>query len=249
MPREAQLQLRAHHIKGAAPNLRRWTCRVKGLAIVSLITATSLCMTQTKAADTIAFDIPSQSLNGALGRYGDATGREALYDASLTAGKLSGDVVGVFSPDEALRQLLSTTGLVPEFIDEKKFVLLAAPEVRRQASRKARSPQHWRYYGLIQLTILDVLCRSRHARPGQYRIVALFWIAPDGTVEKVRRIGSTGGAEIDQQFDAVLRRARVGEPPPADFVSPVLMLIVPEDSGMTICNSVNATPGPLGIGR
>ncbi len=222
---------------------------MRKLAIVSLIAVIGLCTIQTKAANSIEFNIPSQSLNAALDRYGDITGREVLYDADLTTGKLSGNVVGVFSPDEALRQILSPTGLAPEFIDEKKFVLLPTRDTHRWAKQAARSPQHWRYYGLVQLSILASLCRSYDARPGTYRVVVLFWMAPDGTIKKARRIGSIGAVELDRKFDLALQGVQVGEPPPADFVSPVLMLIVPEAAGMTVCNSVNATPASLGIGR
>src|SRR5262249_19015189 len=111
------------------------------LAAASLVAVADPAAAQTKPANApIAFDIPSQSLNAALGRYGDATGREALYDASLTAGRTSSEIRGVLAPDDALRRLLSGTGLTAEFIEETTFVLLPAPETPRQAGRPERSP-------------------------------------------------------------------------------------------------------------
>lgn len=232
-----------------ASNAKRWVGRASATAVIGLFAAISHFTSCAKAAEPIAFDIPSQSLNAALTRYGDITGREALYDASLTVGKWSGDVVGSFSPDDALRQLLSPTGLVAEFVDGRKFVLLPASETHRRASPTARTPQHARYYGLIQMAVLGSLCSSPTIRPGHYRIGVLLWIALDGAVARISRVGSTGIVEGDQQFDAALSSMRVGEPPPADFASPILMLIIPETFGMTACNSANATPAPLRIGR
>lgn len=250
MPQRAQVEFSTQYARATASfDVRRCFVWAHGLAIVGLIASTDPCAAETKIASSIVFHIPAQSLNSALSRYGDLTGREALYDASLTDGKLSSDVVGSFSPDEALNRLLSTSGLVPEFIDKKQFVLLPAPKRALRPDRKERSQQHWRYYGLTQLGVLASLCASRDARPGYYRVVVMIWIASDGTVAKAVRIGSTGGVELDHKFDAALRNARVNEPPPAGFLSPVLLLIVPEESGMTVCDSISATPGSLGIGR
>lgn len=252
MLQPARAEFRPDYISSvvAAQAARRRLFRAYVLAVASLITVTDPAMAQTRTKnEPIEFNLPSQSLNVALSRYGDATGREALYDASLTAGRVSGDVLGTFSPDEALRRLLSGTGLAAEFVEETTFVLLPMSAANQQASRQARSPEHRRYYGLIQASLLNTLCRSRSVRPGRYRFAALFWIASDGAVGKSQRLGSTGEFDTDQQIDAALRSVRVSEPPPAGFVSPVLMLIVPQESQMTACGKVDPALGPGGIGR
>jgi hypothetical protein len=195
----------------------------------------------------LEFNIPSQPLNVALGRYGDATGREALYDASLATGRISGDVQGMLAPDEALKRLLSGTGLSAQFVAENAFVLLPAPQTIEQTAT-TMSPARRRYYGLIQESLLDALCRSRGARPGHYRFVAMFWIDPDGKIEKPQRIGSTGATDADQQVDATLRSVRFSEPPPAGFAQPVLILIVPQAPGVTpSCGKVDSGRGPIGL--
>ncbi len=180
----------------------------------------------------IEFNIPSQSLNTALSRYGDATGRQGLYDASLTRGRQSSAIRGALLPDEALRGLLSGTGLTVEFLDEATFVLLPAPLA---SSQRPSSPEDQRYFGVIQASLLDTFCRSRRVRPARYRFVAMFWIEPDGSIQRVQRIGSTGELDADQRVDATLRSVRVSEPPPAGFTQPVLMLIVPQASLVTGC--------------
>lgn len=189
----------------------------------------------------IAFDIAAQPLNAALGLYGDATGREGLYDAGLANGRISGEVRGSFPPDVALTKLLSGTGLVAEFVDDSTFVLLPRSGSTATASQQPRPPDDWRYYGLIQASLIDALCRQHLARPGDYRLVAMVWIAPDGALQRAVRLGSTGMAEADHQIDAALGSLRLGEPPPKGFASPVLILVVPRQTSASVCDRVDAT--------
>jgi hypothetical protein len=231
----------------AAKRSASWACV---FAVASAVAVTDPARAQTNPTNApIEFNIPSQSLNVALSRYGDATGREALYDASLTGGRVSGDVRGAFPPDEALRKLLSGTGLAAEFVEKTTFVLLPVSAASQQANRQARSPEHQRYYGMIQASLLDTFCRSRSVRPGRYRFAAAFWIAPDGAVRRSQRIGSTGEFAVDQQIDAALRSVRVGEPPPVGFAQPVLMLIVPQESLVTGCDKAYPNLRSVGLGR
>jgi hypothetical protein len=193
------------------------------------------------------FNIPSQPLSAALNRYGDATGREALYDTSLAAGLVSADVKGVFGPDEALKKLLLGTGLSAQFVAENAFVLLPTTQTNAQATRTV-SPADRRYYGLIQETLLEALCRSRNARPGRYRFIGLLWIGSDGKLERPRQIGSTTTVSADEQIDATLRSIRISEPPPVGFAQPVLILIVPQGAGVRPgCDKADSGPGSIGL--
>jgi hypothetical protein len=252
MLRVAVAEHRADQAKlvGAAPTVGRsapWAC---ALAIAGIVAMTEPGAAETRSTNTpVEFNIPSQPLNAALGRYGDATGREALYDASLAAGRISGDVHGAFAPDEALRKLLSGTGLAAEFVDETSFVVLPASAAGRQQSQQARSPEHQRYFGLIQASLVDTFCRLQSVRPGHYRFAALFWIAPDGAIQRSQRIGSTGELDEDQRIDAALHSVRVSEPPPVGFAQPVLMLIVPQASLVTGCDKAYPRLRPVGLGR
>jgi hypothetical protein len=193
------------------------------------------------------FTIPSQPLDAALSRYGDITGREALYDTSLAAGRVSGAVQGVLTPDEALKGLLLGTDLSAQFVAKDAFVLLATPPTSERPTIATSSADR-RYYAFIQENLLDALCRSRGARPGQYRFVAMFWIGPDGSVERSRRIGSTGSADADQQIDTTLRSVRFSEPPPARFAQPVLIQILPQAQGVTLgCTKADSAVGSDGV--
>jgi hypothetical protein len=180
------------------------------------------------AAQILEFDIPSQSLESALGRYVAVTGHDAVYDTSLAAGRHSGAVHGRLLPDEALRNLLIGTGLTAEFVATTTFVILPLPVGDHGRKLLVRSPEHRRYYGLIQRGITDALCRSQDVRPGQYRFTTVLWIGSDGAVRRSHRVGSTGISEVDLRIDAALRNVRIGEPPPAGFLQPVLIAIVPK---------------------
>jgi hypothetical protein len=167
----------------------------------------------------------------AISRYGNATGRDVLYDANLASGRVSSEVRGVFTQDEALSKLLVGTGLKAEFVTGKTFALLPAP-VSPQA-RQSLSPEHRRYYGLIQAGITDALCESQGAHPGRYRFIAKLWITPDGAVARSRRIGSTGAPRRDHEIDAALHRVQLNTAPPPDFRQPVIILVVPQAEGVT----------------
>lgn len=216
-----------------------WTL---GLALTGLIATARPGNGQSAANETpIEFSIPAQPLISAISRYGDATGSEALYDASLAIGRVSGDVQGVLTPSEALQRLLARTGLSARFVAEGTFVVLPAPPATDQATAQTSSPAHRRYYALVQESLLNVLCQLSGARPGRYRMIAVFWIAPSGAVEDAWRIGTAGSADADQQIDTALRKVRFREPPPAGFAQPVRILIVPQAPGVNPgCASADA---------
>jgi hypothetical protein len=184
----------------------------------------------------INFSIAAQPLAAALVRYGDVTGNEALYEGGLVEGRVSNVVEGALMPSEALRRLLAGTGLAARFVAEGTFVLELAPE-----RQPVLNPAQRRYYALVQDGVLDALCRFGEARPGRYRLIAVFWIASDGTVEDMLRVGGTGRADTDRLIDRTLRGLRFREPPPAGFVQPVRLLFVPQSPGVNPgCAAVDA---------
>jgi hypothetical protein len=226
----------------------RHLCRVRIgaiLILVSALLASSRDLSAQPADASLEFNIPPQALETALTRYGDVTGREALYDTGIAGGRVSGDLRGKFTPNEALEKLLSGTGLLARFVADESFVVLPAPP----ATPPSSSPSEQRhYYGVIQQSLLATLCLSAIARPGRYRVVAMFWIGSTGGIENFQRIGSTGAADADRQIDTTLRSVRFGEPPPAGFEQPVLILIVPQSPGVTTgCEKANSALDPAGM--
>jgi hypothetical protein len=189
----------------------------------------------------ISFDIPAQPLAAALDRYGDATGREVLYNPTLTDGRTSEPVKGIFVPETALQLLLAGTGLAARFLKDNSFVLVPAPEAPPGGSAVSRQ-----YYGVVQAKLRDALCRTSAVRPGRYRIAALVWIEPSGTVAKFERLGSAGAVELDRGIDNALRNLNVGAPVPAGFAQPMLIMILPNAPGVTMGCEATALPQAAG---
>lgn len=215
-----------------------------GLVLTGLVSAVLPASAQSATNETpIEFYIPVQPLVSALRLYGDTTGREAIYKANLATGRIAGHVQGVLTPTEALDRLLAGTGLSARFVADGAFVLSAPPPAVRTAITPTQSSAHRRYYALIQESLLDSLCQHGSARPGRYRMIAVFWIAPSGAVEDALRVGTTGTVDVDQQIDAMLRGMRFSEPPPAGFAQPVRIMIVPHTQGVTpACAGADARP-------
>ncbi len=192
-------------------------------ALLLVHMAVAPCMASEPMFD---FSIAAQSLGSALIRYGDVTGKEALYEGGLVDGRVSGGVEGRATPTAALFRILVGTGLTARFVAEGTYVLELTPERRSGQDRSDR-----RYHMLVQQDVLETLCRLPHARPGQYRLVTVLWIASDGTVQDLLKLGSAGQPQADDSIEGALRRMRVREPPPAGFVQPIRLLFTPQSPG------------------
>ena len=186
----------------------------------------------------ISFDIPSEPLNTALERYGDLTGREVLYNTALVTGRRATAVDGAFSPEDALSRLLIGTGLSANFLSDGSFVLAPVPRDGPVQAGVVPFVVQRRYYALIQTSLWNAFCANNIARAGDYRIVMKFWIGQTGDLARFERLGSAGNANLDQGIDATMRGLQIGAPPPAGFLQPVLIMIVPRGRGVTMgCNS------------
>lgn len=197
-----------------------------------------LAEVQAKSAggpDMVVFDIPAQSLITALHQYGDITGREVLYNASLAKGRHTQAVKGVFAPETALEMLLDGTGLSARFMEDASFVLV--PEQSTDQAQSAAEPvaaQRW-YYARIQTSVGRALCASSEIGVEKHRLTALFWLSDSGAVARYERLSVSDDTDRDQRIDSVLRRAEVGLPPPPGFEQPVLVMIRPHEISATVC--------------
>src|SRR5690242_2938813 len=71
-----------------------------------------------------ATNIPAQPLSVALRTLAKERGFEVLFRAELVRDMRSAGAVGEFTPEEALKQLLSGTGLTYRYLDEKTVTVL-----------------------------------------------------------------------------------------------------------------------------
>ena len=166
------------------------------------------------------FDMASQPVDEAIYRLGVVTGVQIFADGSAVAGRKSKAIFGELTAEEALRQLLTGTGLVvrPAGADALMVVPgLVGPE--GEAVRQTYS------IGL-QRAALVALCRHGDAIFGQYRLALRMWIAELGYPERIDLLSSTG----DEDRDSRIRRALLAmsaERPPAALPQPVVMVILP----------------------
>ncbi|MCK0127555.1 TonB-dependent receptor [Erythrobacter sp. F6033] len=102
------------------------------LAIAALVTGCSLAAISTAAtaqeaasSEARSYNIPAQSLQGALNSFAEASGSDLLYASDLVSGKQSSALVGNFTAAQALRQLLSGTGLTAAEVSANVYSLKA----------------------------------------------------------------------------------------------------------------------------
>ncbi|WP_087724793.1 STN domain-containing protein [Pandoraea sp. PE-S2T-3] len=190
------------------------------------------------------FDIGRMPLREALEGFFRVTGHSLLYDDALTAGKRTGPLMGEFTPEAALRTLLSGTGLVARRTAPNAWVLFdtssragdsdissSAPDVY-QVGPEATT-QATRYYATLQTAIARTLCMDPMTAPGHYRMALRVWIGADNVIEKVL-LHPTGDAGRDSRVQSRLRGLHLTSAMPKGVVSPMTLVILPRspaDSG------------------
>ena len=83
---------------------------------------------QAQAAPARTFDIPSQPLAQALTTLGQQAGLQFAVTASVVAGKTSTPVAGAMTAEQALRLMLSGTGISYRFTSPTSVTISGAPE-------------------------------------------------------------------------------------------------------------------------
>lgn len=201
---------------------------IAGLCLwaTSCAAVTEVVQSPARSAARIAYDIPSQALETALGTYAAVSGVQVLYETALTADRYSTAVKGRLTPETALRTLLAGTGLVGRRTDVDAFTIVPA---RRKQTGSVPSPgiPDSHFLGALQAGILEVLCRYPETQPGDYRVALQLWIAPGGGIQRVALIGSTGDEDRDATLVAALRDLVVDTVPPVGVPQPITMAIVP----------------------
>lgn len=220
------------------------------LAVLTAVIASSVFWPQLSAArgaesedETLAFDIPAQSLVRALRMYGAATGVQLFYQSELVDGRTSAPVQGLFSPNVALQILLRGTQLRAVSFDPGTETLVAAPRqvvgsVDLQRLR-ARAVAFQSYFALVQSGLRSALCRAPETRLSGSEIRVELWIAASGAVRRANLLSSTGSLTSDRAYIAALRTLSIGPPPPA-MPRPITLLILPRQSSTAAeCESLD----------
>jgi hypothetical protein len=213
------------------PSFRTIPRRRFSYALFGLLALFGSCAARAEQADVfqspgqqVAYDIPSQSLGGALDVYAAASGAQVLYETSLTAGRTSAPVQGTFTPEAALRILLTDTGLTARRTDVDAITILREP---REAAEAPAIVPDARFLGALQAGILDALCRGGETRPGNYRMALQLWIGPAGGIQRASLLSSTGDEARDAALTSLLQKVSTGARPPPGLKQPVTLAIVP----------------------
>ncbi|MFT4055636.1 MAG: TonB-dependent siderophore receptor [Novosphingobium sp.] len=100
-----------------------------GVSVIALAPALpAMAQSQPAAAARTQFDVPAQSLEGAVTAFGLQSGLRISADQSILAGRQSPGVSGNMGSFEALSRLLTGTGITWRQIDARSVTLVKAPE-------------------------------------------------------------------------------------------------------------------------
>lgn len=202
----------------------------------ALVAVTSLlAFDATSAERFFDFNIPAAPLARALGSFGAITQEQLLLDASIADGRRSEPVVGRFTPEAALRQMLAGTGLTVQPIEGQGFavVFAGAPDAQQVDGGAARRLES--YSALIQTALGNTLCAQTTTAPGAYRSMAQLWIGRDGHVVRADLLTSSGIVERDTRLTTALQNLSIGVPPPNGMPQPVTLLVTAESPGGDYC--------------
>lgn len=184
------------------------------------------------------FDIPAQSLQGALDAFDARTGFSGLYGADAIANRRSVAVSGSFTAPAALRRLLEGSGLSSYFTATDAYVLEPRNDTNANAetSEAALPPAEvGAYQVLLQTGVRTAFCRNTLIAPGDYRIALSFRVTASGRVEQARLLDSTGNRARDAEILKTLRSVKFARGP-ANPEAPFVMLILPQAlAGTTDC--------------
>jgi TonB family protein len=196
-------------------------------------------------AGSFAFDILPQPLEAALDVFSSTSNVQVLYETSLTSGRYSANLQGVFTPEAALKAMLAGTGLTAWHTTQDSFSLVPRQDVASLGDNvPGRSPpeiaRYGHFLGVVQAGILDTLCRNAQTRPGQYTVALRFTVGSSGEVLLTSLVNSSGDRERDAQIVAAVGRLAVSEAPPTQLPQPITMVIAPRPPDVTgDCASVD----------
>lgn len=198
------------------------------VAIVALPPCAPAWAQQATADGQIAFDIPSQPLDGALARYFEASGVQLLYDSSLTRSRRSAAVRGRYAPREALRMLLTGTGLIVRYSRANSAIITTPAEastdapliplgrvvVRERIATARLSPaERLAYYDELEARLQHHLRQDRRTIRLAFNIVVAFKVNGEGGLDDVRVDRGSGDRTVDAAVAEALRDATVPPPP------------------------------------
>ncbi len=203
----------------------------------------------------IDFDIPAQPLARALNAYGSATHIQLFVDATLTSGRRSAVLHGVFTPEAGLLGLIAGTGLVAFPIGDEGFTLVPLQDGKSKGRGGQVQPnmpplalRFAEYSAQLQRDLTITLCQHEDTRPGSYRTLLRLWIDSSGSIAQAELLTSTGDHARDTKLLSALRNSTVGGSPPPDLRQPITLLLAPGAKSVEeYCSPANTTSRRAGV--
>src|SRR5690242_20990144 len=98
-----------------------------GIALLGLCSGSAALAQQApqRLAQTMTFDIPAQPIGTALTQFARQAGIQVLFYTTIASGIRSPHVVGTLTREAALEQLLASTTLSYEFLNERTVAIRA----------------------------------------------------------------------------------------------------------------------------
>lgn len=119
----------------------------------------------TERAKFKVFDIPAQALREALFAYTDVTGLSVLVDDEVTSGRRSAPLKGSFTPEDALKIVLTGTGLDFRYTAANAFTLVPATGAASAHSALRDDSHDEMYFRAVQTAVKYVLCSHAQTLP------------------------------------------------------------------------------------
>lgn len=183
------------------------------------------------------YEQPAMPLAEALRRFARATGNDVVFKEDMVRGLQARAVRNAGDPYDALRQMLSGTGLASRFTRRDAFILefegrgerpdLALDRIEIAALSPAERQSAYRWYGEKLLNAcLDSLRRSGDLGRRSYEFTVYVWLSDAGRVIDLAGIEGATEDEIVGIARQALTGLDVGSIPPANMPQPVGLRIV-----------------------
>ena len=214
-----------------------------GFCMIALIADGSAQAELRAGGGPIAFNIPAQPLVDALDAFGAQADLQVLYESALAQDRRSAPVIGQFTREDALRQLLAQTGLTASYADGKNVILHLASSISAATDatpafggsrltletlrvEAVSGPDFRAYDGVIALDLQKALRRNAKTRNGDYSVNAKIWIGSEGNVWRAELARSTGDKIRDDAVFHTLQNLVVSRSPPDGLPEPVTVSII-----------------------
>jgi hypothetical protein len=200
------------------------------------------------------FNIPAQSVHGALEQFSAVTGSAVMYDSRLAANVRTNAVVGLYTPEVALRLILDGTDLAIRYTSPRDFMLVSAVQARAEeaADRAAlvtggqsdsttlvldtlyvdvipgseNRPDFTAYSRAVRSELKRTLTRDPNTTNRIYEVQLDIWVDHRGQLRHPRVVRSKASSGVVDSICRVVAATVLKNAPPKGMPQPVRVTII-----------------------